>query len=129
MSNTNSSVLPFQKGHTLALPCTKCHHHLPFSIFELDKSNGLLTCPHCKQTFLFNDPKLLQQLRKFEALCLHIKDAEEILGNTNVGVDVGPHHVKIPYKLLMTRFNSTLNLQLGQEQVTISFRLESQQIP
>ncbi len=127
--NPGHQPIPFQKGHTLAFRCTRCKGDIAFSIFDMEKEEGILTCPGCKQQYLFNDPTLMRQLRLFEALCRQIKDSEEILGNTSVGVDVGSHNVQIPFKLLLTRFNSRLKLQLGNETIEIAFRIEPQQIP
>lgn len=128
MTDSNFSI-PFQKGHTLSFPCTGCLLPLAFSIFDLDRTDGLLCCSSCKRHFLFNDPQLRRQLRKFEALCRQIKDSEEILSNASIGIDLDSHHVKIPYKLLLTRFNSQIDLQIGEEKVKISFRIEPQHIP
>jgi hypothetical protein len=66
----------------------------------------------------------MRQLRKFEALCSQIQESQEILGNASVGIDVGEHHVKVPYKLLLTRLNSTLELDMGEARVSIAFRIE-----
>jgi hypothetical protein len=63
-------------------------------------------------------------MKKFEALCRQICDSEEILGNAHVGVDCGEHRVKIPYKLLLTRLNSCLDLKLGDQSLSIMFRIE-----
>ncbi|MFQ5729416.1 MAG: hypothetical protein ACE5GN_03550 [Waddliaceae bacterium] len=73
---------------------------------------------------MLEDENLRRQLRKFEALCQQILDSEEILGNTSVGIDIGEHHVKVPYKLLLTRLNSSLELMIGDQPVSIVFRLE-----
>lgn len=121
--------IPFQKGHVLSFPCTHCKNEIVFSLFDLEQNNDVVTCSHCKQHYVFNDPQLKRQLRLFEALCRQIKDSEEILGNSSVGVDIGNNKVQIPFKLLLTRFNSQLNLQLGTEKVQITFRIEPQQIP
>lgn len=128
MSGTHQPI-PFQKGHALSFPCSRCKNDIKFSLFELDQNNGLLSCPHCEQNYLFNDPQLKRQLRLFESLCRQIKDSEEILGNTSIGVDVGNSRVEIPFKLLLTRFNSNLQLQMGPEKIVITFRLEPQNLP
>ena len=63
-------------------------------------------------------------MKKFEALCKQICESEEILGNASIGVDCGEHHVKIPYKLLLTRLNSCLDLKIGDQSISITFRIE-----
>ena len=37
---------------------------------------------------------------------------------------MGDRELKIPYKLLLTRLNSTLDLMVGDRPLTITFRIE-----
>ncbi len=112
-----------QKGKTLRLKCLGCEKELSFSIFELEQQ-GKVCCDQCGKVYAFEDPTLLRQLRKFEALCRQIRESDEILSMSHVGVDVGNQQVKIPYRLLLTRLNSQLELKIGEIPLTISFRLE-----
>lgn len=112
-----------QKGNTLYFKCLSCECPVSFSIFDLE-DGGLLVCSECKKHYLFHDETLVRQIKKFEALCRQIRDSEEILGNVCVGVDVGEHHVKVPYKLLLTRLSSSLDLQMEGKTVSIAFRIE-----
>jgi hypothetical protein len=66
----------------------------------------------------------MRQLKKFELLCRQIHHSEEILSNTSVGIFVGDREIKVPYKLLLTRLNSTLNLMMGDRPLAITFRIE-----
>ena len=116
-----------QKGHKLQFNCTSCEGAVRFSLFDAQNENGSIQCSHCNKKYLFEDPTLLRQLKKFEALCRQLHDSEEILGNTCVGIDIGEHHVKVPYKLLLTRLNSSLDLMIGEEPLSIVFRLEPAQ--
>ncbi len=104
--------------------CQKCKHPVVFSIFELEEGEGLIPCGQCGKNYLFQDEQLKRQLKKFIALCRQLQESEEILSQTAVGVDIGEKHVKIPYKLLLTRFNSTLDLRIGNEAVSFTFRVE-----
>lgn len=113
-----------QKKSTLQFDCQKCEQPIHFSIFELDGPNGTLCCSNCNKKYAFKDEILNRQLKKFEALCRQIADSEEILGDTAIGIDIGEHHVKVPYKLLLTRLNSCLDLMIGDKPLSISFRLE-----
>lgn len=110
-----------KKRNHLQFCCQRCQAPVNFSIFDLD---GSISCSQCSRNYLFNDDQLKRQLKKFEALCRQIKDSEEILSQTSVGVDVGQHHVKVPYKLLLTRLSSTLDLKIGSEPLSITFRFE-----
>ncbi len=84
----------------------------------------MISCPHCNKKYALSDPNLKRQLEKFIALCLQLKESEEILSDASIGVDVGNQQVKIPYKLLLTRFNSSLELKMGEKIITITFRIE-----
>lgn len=112
-----------QKGHFLQFSCQNCHHSIHFSVFELEKGN-LIKCPECAIAYDFSDEALARQLKKFENLCRQIQASEEILSNTSVGVSINGKEVKIPYKLLLTRLNSTLDLVIGDRPLTITFRIE-----
>lgn len=113
-----------QKGHLLQFNCLSCKHPLNFSVFELDTKKGLLQCSCCEKKYALNDETLKRQLHKFAALCQQLVESEEILSQTAVGIDIGDHHIKIPYKLLLTRLNSTLDLKFGTEVISIVFRME-----
>src|ERR1700722_3814205 len=110
-----------QKGHFLQFCCQSCQNPIQFSVFDLEKSEGI-QCSECGFLYDFNDEVLRRQLRKFENLCRQIQLSEEILSNTSVGIYLGDREVKIPYKLLLTRLNSTLDLMVGDRPLTIIFR-------
>lgn len=113
-----------QKGRYLRFSCTQCQQQVQFSLLELDEHQGEVVCQGCEQRYAFSDEVLRRQLRKFVALCRQLVDSEEILSRTNVGIDVHGKQVKIPYKLLLTRFNSILDLDIGGVPLSIEFRLE-----
>lgn len=114
-----------QKGHLLQFDCQNCRQPVHFSLFEMEEKNDpTLICQHCQKKYVLNDKTLRRQLAKFQALCWQIAESEEILGDTCVGVQVGDKEVKIPYKLLLTRLTSHLNLKVGSEKISIVFRME-----
>lgn len=112
-----------QKGHTLHFKCLSCGAQVHFSIFDL-QNHKALPCEVCAKKYVFSDPILIRQLQQFEALCKQIHASQEILGNASIGIDVGEHHVKVPYKLLLTRLSSSLELNMDGHPVTIVFRIE-----
>jgi hypothetical protein len=112
-----------QKGHHLQFECLSCKTPVRFSVFELDH-HSLIDCQGCTKQYALNDPILVRQLKKFEALCRQICDSEEILSNACIGIDVGDRQVKVPYKLLLTRLSSTLDLNVNGQQISIAFRME-----
>lgn len=112
-----------QKKKPLQFNCLECSEPVNFSLFELEKQPNF-ACDSCQKKYAFSDNFLKQQLRKFENLCRQLIESEDILGSTSVGVDVGEHHVKIPYKILLTRLNPSLDLKIGDKTLSIRFRLE-----
>jgi hypothetical protein len=113
-----------QKGHVLHFPCQACQHSVEFSVFELEKIGNKIKCKGCGLIYDFNDETLKRQLRLFENLCRQIQLSEEILSDTSVGVFVGDREIKIPFKILLSRLNSSLRLTMGNQPFNISFRLE-----
>lgn len=113
-----------QKGHLLSFKCRGCQEPVHFSILEIRSKKGVITCASCGATYALGDPVLRRQIEKFEALCRQIADSEEILSNASVGIDLNGHQVRIPYRILLTRLNSKLDLVVDDEKLSIEFRLE-----
>jgi hypothetical protein len=114
-----------QKGSHLQFSCTACQHPIHFNVLEIEKHKHL-TCQHCQKKYLFSDEDLIRQIKKFAALCYQIKESEEILGNTSIGIDITERDrkIKIPFKLLLTRFTTHLDLILDDKPIAITFRIE-----
>jgi transcription elongation factor Elf1 len=113
-----------QKGHLLEFNCLSCKEKVSFSVFNLNQNDSSISCPGCYKKYAFTDESLKRQLKKFEDLCSQLIESEEILGSAAIGIDVHEHHVKIPFKLLLTRLNSSLDLMIGNQPITINFRIE-----
>ena len=113
-----------QKGHNLQFTCQRCKEPVLFSLFELNSTPPIVICPSCEQKYSFDDPTLLRQLQKFVDLCKQIHASEEILSSASIGIDVGDHSVQVPYRLLLTRLSSHLNLCIGKTPISIAFRIE-----
>lgn len=112
-----------QEIRDLEFECQKCKAPIQFSVFALDQ-NPKLECNECQASYHLDDETLLRQLKKFDALCRQIHDSQEILSMASIGVDVGKTQVKIPFKLLLTRLSSCLDLTIGGKPCLISFRFE-----
>lgn len=117
-----------QKGPHLEFSCPGCETIISFSVLQLPEQEHVAPCPYCKKKFIFSDETLLRQLKKFTNLCTAIHDAEEILGTSSIGINVHDKEVNIPFKLLLTRLNSKLDLTLGNTPLTIVFRIEPTQL-
>ena len=121
-----------QLGSVLEFHCVAegCRHAIKFSILDVTTDHRL-SCSACGQRYYFN-PELVGALATFDKLCRAIHESEEILSDTNVAVNVAGHEVKIPFRLLLTRLNTSLTLRITQElngkdverPIDIQFRLQ-----
>ena len=108
-----------QKAPNLAFSCLQCRESVNFCIWD----EKPICCPSCQKQYGFSE-EVKTKLKKFEALCRQIRASEEILGDTAVAIDVGSKHVRVPFRLLLTRLGSVLTLQMGDQKLEITFRTE-----
>lgn len=113
-----------KKPSSLHFNCTECQNPVLFSVTDDFSPTKILTCEKCAKEYSLSE-QILSQLRKFEALCKQIQESKEIFGQSAIAVDVGPHQVKIPFQLLLTRLSSVLELDIGGEKTNISFRVDT----
>jgi hypothetical protein len=113
-----------KKGQNLEFKCIGCKRAVVFSLQNFEVDSEPICCGNCDKVYRFEDQALRRQLTKFSALCQQIAESEEILDHTSVAIDIGSHHVKVPYKLLLSRLNSQLDLNIGGEKLSVTFRVE-----
>ena len=109
---------------TLEFVCLgdNCRKTIPFSVLKIEK-NQTVSCKNCGKKYTF-DKNFIEKIKKFERLVLAVRESEEILGDTNVGIDVDGHQIKIPYRLLLTRMNTLMTLNIGEQEFIFKFRIE-----
>lgn len=112
----------------LEFNCCDCDAEIPFSLADAAEKTTVIECPQCLKKYGFGSSPLQKKLKLFIALCSTIRDCEEILGDANVAVDVGPNKVKVPFKLLLTRLRSTIDLKIGDKTICVSYRTEPMQV-
>jgi hypothetical protein len=113
-----------QIGHKLQFHCQECESPILFSVLDRENFAKIVACGSCGQKYAFDDETLLKHLRQFEALCQQIYASEEILGSTAIAIDVGSHHVKVPFNILLTRLSSVIELNINGKKSVIFFRVE-----
>lgn len=111
------------------LDCIECKSPISFSILDLDAPQHVVTCSTCQKKYALGEETLKRQLKKFAALCRQIQDSSEILGDAHVAVDIAGQSVQVPFKLLLTRLKSVLNLQIGKARISVAFRVEPNSLP
>ncbi len=113
-----------QNGHKLQFHCQECDAPILFSVLDRKHFHKIVPCPSCRRKYAFDDDTLLRHLTQFEALCHQIYASEEILGSSAIAIDVGNHHVKVPFNILLTRLSSVLDLNINGKKMEILFRVE-----
>jgi len=102
-----------------------CNNQVPFPLHTIEAQLPCIaTCSHCGKKYGIESGTVSRQIGLFVALCRQLKKSEEIFSSASVAVAVGPHEVKVPFKLLLSRLRSTLDLDIGGSKVTFSYRTE-----
>ena len=113
-----------QDGHKLQFHCQECEAPILFSVLDREHFKKIVACEACGRKHAFQDETLLRHLTQFEALCQQIYASEEILGSTAIAIDVGTHHVQVPFNILLTRLSSVIELNINGKKSVIYFRIE-----
>lgn len=117
MANTNKAELDFR--------CLEagCKGIVKFNLKDLEEKGFQALCPECHRPYEF-DPSLREKFQKLANLITALREAEPILGSSNVAVTVPGGEVKVPYVLLLTRLNTLITLELGNEKVDFHIIVE-----
>ena len=93
-----------------------CNEVIQFSLADVIKKDFQAVCKKCHKTYSF-DAQLRDKLTRMLELVAAVRNAEDILGDSNVSVNVAGGSVKIPYALLLTRLNTLVSLEMGGKKV------------
>lgn len=99
-----------------------CDEFLCLSLRDIE-NNPTVTCTGCGKSYTFNE-EFINKMKKFEKLVLAVREAEDILGSTNVAISIKGHQIKVPYRLLLTRLNTLITLNIGNKEISFRFRIE-----
>jgi hypothetical protein len=100
----------------------KCGKPVAFELLKVEE-RPLIKCSNCGKEYNLNG-SFAGKMRKFDNLISAVRDAREILGDTNVAVKFKNNEIRIPYRLLLTRMNTLLTLNIGEKKVEFRFRVE-----
>lgn len=117
------------KDSTIEFRCVndQCKQLLSFPVLALDRDPHL-QCAGCGKQYVFDDI-LRTKFKKLARLVEAIREAEDILGDTRVGLDIQGHSVQVPYRLLLTRMNTLLTLEIGGHKYNFRVRIEPLENP
>lgn len=101
----------------------KCEGIIKFNLADVVKPDFQSVCGKCHNTYSL-DKDLRDKLGRMLNLVMAIRDAEDILGDCNVSVNVANGEVKIPYALLLTRLNTLISLNVGDKKVDFHLWVE-----
>lgn len=110
-------------GALLDFICPECGGVVKFNLMELDEADFQAMCPKCHRPYQFDD-QLKDKFKKLQNLIFAVREAEPILGDCNVAVAVPAGEVKVPYALLLTRMNTMITLNLGDQKVDFHLWIE-----
>ncbi len=100
-----------------------CEGVLKFNLSDIAARDFQAVCPKCHRTYEL-DKELKDKLARMLKLVVAIREAEDILGDSNVSVNVAGGEVKIPYALLLTRLNTLITLNFGGKSVDFHLWIE-----
>ena len=89
----------------------KCSGVVEFDLHAISGTDFKAECPVCHRSYSL-DPALRDKLTRMLALISAIRNAEDILGDTAVSVNVAGGEVRVPYALLLTKLNTLITLTL-----------------
>lgn len=100
-----------------------CDGILKFNLIDVAKENLQVICPQCHRSYEFSK-ELREKMNKLRKLIVSVREAEPILGDCNVSVNVPGGEVKVPYALLLTRLNTMITLNIGDKKVDFHLWVE-----
>lgn len=100
-----------------------CGATVRFDLMGLEKNDRQVACPECHRPYRF-DKAFVTKLEKLRQLVLAVREAEDIIGDCNVGVATPAGEVKLPYRLLLTRLNTLVSLKAFDQAIDFTFRVE-----
>ncbi|MDD5557273.1 MAG: hypothetical protein PHN82_08495 [bacterium] len=112
------------RDSTIEFRCVneECKEVLSFPVLEVNEDTAV-TCAGCGRRYVFNE-ELRAKFLKFARLVEAVRQAEEILGMTKVGLDIQGHSIQVPYRILLTRMNTFLALDIGGRKFNFRLRVE-----
>lgn len=100
-----------------------CDGVVKFNLADIAGRDFQAVCPKCHRPYEL-DKALKDKLGRMMKLVVAIREAEDILGDSNVSVNVVGGEIKIPYALLLTRLNTLITLEFGGEKVDFHLWIE-----
>jgi len=100
-----------------------CQAAVQCNVMALEAADGRVTCPQCRREYVFESDFRAKFLR-LRSLILALREAEDILGDASVAVTTPAGEVKIPYRLLLTRLNTIITLEIEGKKIDFHFRVE-----
>ena len=101
----------------------ECDGIVKFNLADIAGRDFQAVCPKCHRAYEL-DAALKDKLGRMLELITAIRKAEDILGDSNVSVNVAGGEVKIPYALLLTRLNTLITLDFGGSKVDFHLWIE-----
>ena len=106
-------------------PCLDeaCGGVVKFNLSEIVDDGFQAVCPKCHRTYAL-DAGLRDKLVRMLKLVQALRNAEDVLGDSFVSVNVAGGSVKLPYALLLTRLNTLITLKYEGRDVDFHLWIE-----
>lgn len=111
-------------GFSIEMQCTQCDSLVSIPYRAAAKLPWIARCSGCGKRFGIESSTIAKHIKLFIGLCQQLKASEEILANAAIAITVGSTEVKIPFRLLLTRLKSTLDLNVDGKRIFITSRTE-----
>lgn len=108
---------------TISIACTTCANPVHFHLHTIEQELPCISsCSQCGKKYGIECGTVSRQIMLFTALCRQLKKSEEILSSAAIAVSIGKEEVSIPFKILLSRLRSTLDLEIDGTKITVSYR-------
>jgi uncharacterized Zn-finger protein len=101
----------------------ECNHEIAIDLIDAQGKAGEVRCPVCHREYHF-EGEFIGKLRRLRNLILAVQDVQDILDSTSIGITTVNGELKLPYRLLLTRMNTVISLDIEGKKVDFYFRTE-----
>ena len=106
---------------TIDFPCQSCTHIIDFQLKKA--SEKVIVCQKCFKSYEF-DKQFSEKLLKMMKLLTVIRESKDLFSDSFISINDKDTNIEIPYKILLTRFNSVIKLKINQQTIPFKFRFQ-----
>ena len=104
---------------TIDFPCQACDSIIEFGLKDL--SSKTIVCPECYKSYEI-DKNFIDKIQKMLKLLTVIQESKELFSNSYISINEKDSSIEVPFKILLTRFNSVIKLNIDNKLIPFNFR-------